>query len=155
MTLRSPDFESGASASFTTPAGGGLSVQYNRGQPSMTRLGRSLVVTGELTSDEDVAIDGQMHGRVSVRDATVTVGEHAHVDADVRCARAQIHGTVTGTVSATHHIQLHASAQVNGNLSANHVVIADGAHFGGRIDMDQRTIAARVAHFKAGQQSSS
>ena len=121
----------------------------------MTRLGRSLVVTGELTSDEDIAIDGQVHGHVSVRDATVTVGEHAHVDADIRCARAQIHGTVTGTVSATQHIQLHASAHVNGNLSANQVVIADGAQFGGRIDMDQRTIAARVAHFKAEQQSSS
>ncbi len=121
----------------------------------MTRLGRSLVLTGELTSDEDVAIDGQVHGRVSVRDATVTVGEHAQVDADVRCGRAQIHGTVTGTVSATQHIQLHASAHVNGDLSANQVVIADGARFDGRIDMDQRTIAARVAHFKAEQQSSS
>lgn len=117
----------------------------------MTRLGRSLVVTGELTSDEDVAIDGQMHGRVSVRDATVTVGEHAHVDADVRCARAQIRGRVNGTISATERIELHASADVNGNLSANHVVIADGAQFGGRIDMDQRTIAAKVAQYKSGQ----
>jgi cytoskeletal protein CcmA (bactofilin family) len=120
----------------------------------MTHLGRSLVVTGELTSDEDVAIEGHIHGRVSVPDATVTIGEHAHVDADVRCARAQIYGKVTGTVSATQHIQLHPSATVSGNLSANHVVIADGAQFGGRIDMDQRTIAARVAHFKAAQQSS-
>ena len=120
----------------------------------MTRLGRSLVITGELTSDEDVAIDGQVHGRVSARDATVTVGEHGRVDADVRCARALVHGTFSGTISATERIHLHASAQVNGNLSANHVVIADGARFGGRIDMDQRTIAARVAHFKAGQQSS-
>jgi hypothetical protein len=31
------------------------------------------------------------------------------------------------------------------------VVVADGAQFNGRIDMDQRTIAARVAHFKASQ----
>ena len=120
----------------------------------MTRLGRSLVITGELTSDEDVAIDGQIHGRVSVRDATVTIGEHAHVAADVRCARAHVHGKVTGSISATERIQLHASANVNGSLSANHVVIADGAQFGGRIDMDQRTIAVRVAQFKAGQASS-
>jgi cytoskeletal protein CcmA (bactofilin family) len=120
----------------------------------MTRLGRSLVITGELTSDEDVAIDGQVHGRVSVRDATVTIGEHASVDADVRCGRAQILGKVTGTVSATERIELHASANVLGNLSANHVVIADGAQFGGRIDMDQRTIAARVAHYKAEQTNS-
>jgi cytoskeletal protein CcmA (bactofilin family) len=115
----------------------------------MTRIGRTLVVTGELTSDEDIAIDGQLHGRVSVRDATLILGEHAHVEADVRGARIEVCGKLTGTVSATERIELHASANVEGSLSANQVVIADGARFEGRIDMDQRTIAARVAQFKA------
>ena len=34
-------------------------------------------------------------------------------------------------------------------ISANQVVITDAATFNGRIDMDQRTIAARVAKYKA------
>jgi cytoskeletal protein CcmA (bactofilin family) len=119
----------------------------------MTHLGRSLVLTGELTSDEDIAIDGQVHGHVFVRDATLTIGEDAHVEADVRSARVQVRGKVTGTISATERIELFASAEVAGNLSANQVVIADGARFGGRIDMDQRTIAARVAQFRAEQAS--
>jgi cytoskeletal protein CcmA (bactofilin family) len=112
-----------------------------------------LILTGELTSDEDVAIDGQIHGRVSVRNSTLTVGEHGLVDAEVRCARLQVRGKVTGVVSASERIELLPSAEVAGDLSANHVVIADGARFDGRIDMDQRTIAARVAHFKAEQGS--
>lgn len=119
----------------------------------MTRLGRSLVVTGELTSDEDIAIDGQVHGRLSVREATLTIGEHAHVEADIRGARIEVHGKVTGSISATERIQLHASAEVDGSLSANQVVIADGARFDGRIDMDQRTIAVKVAQFKAAHAS--
>ena len=117
----------------------------------MTRLGPSLVLTGELTSDEDVSVEGEIHGHVIVRDSTLTVGERAHVEADVRCARAQVRGRVTGTIAASERIELFASAEVAGNLSANHVVIADGAQFGGRIDMDQRTIAAKVAQYKAGQ----
>jgi cytoskeletal protein CcmA (bactofilin family) len=119
----------------------------------MTRLGRSLVVTGEVTSDEDIAIDGQVHGRVAVREATLTIGEHARVEADIRGARIDVHGKVTGSVSATERIHLHASAEVDGSLSANQVVITDGAQFEGRIDMDQRTIAVRVAQFKAGRAS--
>jgi cytoskeletal protein CcmA (bactofilin family) len=115
----------------------------------MTRLGRSLVVTGELTSDEDIAIDGQVHGRVSVREATLTIGEHARVEADIRGARVEVRGQVTGSIAATERIALHASADVEGSLSANQVVIADGAKFEGRIDMDQRTIAVKVAQFKA------
>jgi cytoskeletal protein CcmA (bactofilin family) len=117
----------------------------------MTRLGRSLVITGELTSDEDVLIEGDMNGHVVLRAATLTIGEHAHIEAELRAARVQVRGTVTGSISATERIELFASAQVVGNLSANHVVIADGAQFGGRVDMDQRTIAARVAQFRAGQ----
>ena len=117
----------------------------------MTHLGRSLVLTGELTCDEDIAIDGQVHGHVSVRGATLTIGEHARVDAEVRGVRVQVRGRVTGSISASERIELHASAEVEGNLSANQVVIADGARFGGSIDMDQRTIAAKVAQFKAEQ----
>src|SRR5687767_12846251 len=117
----------------------------------MTRLGRSLVLTGELTSDEDVLVEGQMHGHVVLRDATLTIGEHARIEAEVRGARVQVRGMVTGSISATERIELFASAQVAGNLSANHVIIADGAQFGGRIDMDQRTLAARVAQFRADQ----
>ena len=117
----------------------------------MTRLGRSLVVTGDVTSDEDVTIDGEVHGRVSVRDAMLTIGEHARVEAEVRGARVLVQGTVTGTVSATERIELGASANVTGTLSADQVVIVDGAQFGGRIDMAQRTIARQVAQFKADQ----
>jgi len=117
----------------------------------MTRLGRSLIITGELTSDEDIAIDGTVRGHILVRAAALTIGEHAEVEAEVRCVRVDVRGRFKGTLSASERIQLHPSAVVAGDLSANQVVIADGAQFGGRIDMDQRTIAARVARFKAEQ----
>ena len=117
----------------------------------MTRLGRSLVIIGDLTSDEPVAIDCTVTGPVLVRGATLTVTADATIEGDVRCGRAEVHGTVIGTISAGERIELFATADVLGDLSANQVVIADGAQFGGRIDMGQRTIAARVARFKAEQ----
>jgi len=115
----------------------------------MTTIGASLVITGELISDEDLTINGRIDGPVSVRSGTLTIGEEAHIHSDVRGARVVVHGAVDGTIAATERIELHPSAVVSGSLSANQVVIAEAATFNGRIDMDQRTIAAKVAQYKA------
>jgi cytoskeletal protein CcmA (bactofilin family) len=117
----------------------------------MTSIGRSLVITGELTSDEDVAIGGRMHGPISIRNGSLTIRDTARLDGDIRATRVVVQGSVDGTIAASERIELQASARVRGSLSANHVVLADGATFNGRIDMDRRTIAAKVAQYKAAQ----
>ena len=117
----------------------------------MTRIGATIVITGELTCGEDVTVDGRIDGQLVVRDAALTIGERAQVDATVRGARIVVRGLVNGAISASERIELTATATVDGSLSANRVVVAEGAQFNGRIDMDQRTIAARVAQYKAAQ----
>ena len=117
----------------------------------MTSIGESLVITGELTSDEDLAVGGCIHGPVLVRNGALTVTGTARLDGDVRAARVIVQGAVKGNVAATERIELQPSAIVSGSLSANHIVVADGATFNGRIDMDRRTIAAKVARYKAAQ----
>jgi cytoskeletal protein CcmA (bactofilin family) len=116
----------------------------------MARIGRSVVITGEITSDEDLQIDGQFRGQIHLREtAALTIGPDAQVEADLRGARITVLGTVNGNIAATERIELGASANVTGNLSANHVVLVDGTRFHGRIDMDRRTIAVKVAQYKA------
>jgi len=117
----------------------------------MTNLGATIVITGELTSSEDVTIDGRIDGLLLVRDAALTIGERAQIQAEVRGARVVVHGLVNGAISASERIELTPTATVAGSLSASRVVMADGAHFNGRIDMDRRTIAASVAQFRPGQ----
>ena len=117
----------------------------------MTTIGRSIVITGELASEEDILLDGRVRGHVIVRNASLTLGEQARVEADIRGAKVLVKGAVQGSIAATVRIELAPTASVNGSLSANEVVIADGATFNGRIDMDQRTIAAKIAQFKATQ----
>lgn len=115
----------------------------------MASIGRSVVITGEITSDEDLEIDGQIRGQIHLREtAALTIGPDAQVEADLRGARITVLGTVNGNIAATERIELGASANVTGNLSANHVVLVDGTRFHGRIDMDRRTIAAKVAQYK-------
>lgn len=117
----------------------------------MTSIGATIVITGELTSTEDITVEGRVDGRLLVRDALLTIGERAQIQADVRGARVVVSGFVTGAISASERIELTATATVDGSLSANRVIVEDGAQFNGRIDMDQRTIAARIAKYKASQ----
>jgi cytoskeletal protein CcmA (bactofilin family) len=115
----------------------------------MTIIGPSVCFSGELTSTEDLRIDGQVSGHVLVRGASLTIGDSGRVRADVRGARVLVRGHVSGSIVARDRIELASSARVSGSLSANRIVIADGAQFTGRIDMDQRTIAVRLAQYKA------
>src|SRR5215203_890932 len=115
----------------------------------MPTIGRSVVITGDVTSDEDLRIEGHVRGRIIVRNGTLVIGPGAQLQADIRGQRVRIEGSVRGTISASERIELTSSSTVVGNLSANRVVVSDGASFNGRIDMDQRTIAARVAQYKA------
>lgn len=119
----------------------------------MTHIGRSVVIDGEFISDEDLTIDGTLKGNVQIRDATLTIGEPARVEADIHGSRVIIHGTVRGSITASARIELGPEARVQGNLSADQVVIADGARFDGRIDMGRRTVALKMAQYKASQAS--
>ena len=117
----------------------------------MTHIGKSVAFEGELTSDEDLRFDGTLKGHIHMREATLTIGETATVDADIRAKHVVVHGTVQGSISAGQRIELAATATVNGSLTAERVVIADGAHFNGGVDMARRTIATKMAQYKAGQ----
>jgi cytoskeletal protein CcmA (bactofilin family) len=119
----------------------------------MTTIGVLAAFSGDLTSDEDLTIEGQFEGHILVRNAIVVVAASAHVTANIRGLRVFVGGTVEGSIVASERIELTSGADVHGSLSANQVVIADGARFNGRIDMGRRTIAALVSHYKAAQSS--
>jgi cytoskeletal protein CcmA (bactofilin family) len=120
----------------------------------MTRIGRSLVITGEFECSEDLLIEGRVNGHLVVRDAQLTITTSGTVEAQVHGARVLVEGQVRGGITATERIELTTSSRVEGSLSADQVVLRDGARFDGGIDMRQRTIANRMAHFRADNGSS-
>ena len=115
----------------------------------MTTIGKCFVLKGELSSSEDLQFEGTLHGDLSVDDGTLTLGETASVNADIRAKQVIVHGTVQGSIAASERVELTATARVSGSLTAERVVIADGAFFGGDVYMGRRTIARRVAQYKA------
>ncbi len=117
----------------------------------MTHIGKFFVFKGELSSHEDLHFDGTLKGHLYIDDATLTLGETATVVADIRAKQVIVQGTVQGSIAAGDRIELTATAKVHGSLIAERVVIADGARLNGGVYMGRRTIARRVAQYRAGQ----
>jgi len=115
-----------------------------------TRIGRTLVISGELECSEDLLVEGRVNGHLTVRDAQLTITPTGTVDAQVHGTRVLVEGQLKGGITATERIELGSKSRVEGSLSADRVVMWEGARFDGGIDMRQRTIAAKMAQFRNG-----
>jgi len=100
-----------------------------------TLLGRTVVVQGQLSSGEDLQIEGQFEGNVNLDDHCLTVGTEGRVKAEIRARQVVILGSVTGNVAAREKIEIRRTGHVVGDLVAGTVAIEEGAYFKGSIDI--------------------
>lgn len=100
-----------------------------------TVIGAGITVDGEITSDEDVVVQGTLRGKLNAKDA-VTVENGGVVEADITGGPVSVGGTVTGNIHSSDRVDLQNGARVVGNVKATRITIADGAQFKGNVDMD-------------------
>ena len=100
-----------------------------------TVLGQTVVLKGELSANEDLLIEGQFEGTISLEDHCLTVGADGHVKAEIRARQVVILGAVEGNVVAREKIAIRRSGHVVGDIKAGAVAIEEGAYFKGSIDI--------------------
>jgi len=100
-----------------------------------TILGPSVALRGELTSDEDMVIEGQFDGTLHVGEHCVTVGAQGQVKAEIQASRVIVQGAVTGNITARERIEIRKTGRVLGDLMAAGIAIEDGAYFKGSIEI--------------------
>jgi cytoskeletal protein CcmA (bactofilin family) len=98
------------------------------------QFGASIFIKGELSAQEDVTIGGRLEGSINVKGHRVTVSAGAEVVADIEAAEIIVAGQMLGTARAGRRIELTATADVEGELHAPAVSVADGAVFQGRLE---------------------
>lgn len=104
------------------------------GKPA--RIGASLFFKGELQGEEDLIIEGRVEGRISIKQASVTVGDKGRVEADIEAASIQVAGLVKGNLTGADRVVLLESGRVEGNITAKSVILENGCRFKGSIDME-------------------
>ncbi len=109
----------------------------------MVNIGKSVLIKGELSGSEDLTIEGQVEGKIELRQNVLTIGPNARIKAEVSAKAVIVQGEVHGNVTATEKVDIRDAGSVEGDVSAPRVAIAEGAHFRGSIDMQQRTGAPK------------
>ncbi|SRR5712692_1171036 len=104
---------------------------------SPARLGPSLQVKGEITGNEDLQIDGQIEGSVSLGGHRLTVGRGAKVKAEIVAREVVVHGNVSGDLRARDRVEIKKDGSVVGDLTTARIMIEDGAYFKGHIEIDR------------------
>lgn len=98
-------------------------------------IGPSISIKGDVTGSEDLLIEGEIDGSVTLGDHAVGVGSEGRVKADIVGRVITVDGHVEGNLHAQEQIVLRGTAKVKGDIKAPRVVLEDGATFRGLVDM--------------------
>lgn len=104
-------------------------------QQESVSIGKSIVIKGEVSGSEDLTIEGQVEGKIELRDHILSVGASGRVQAHIVAKAIVVHGEVTGNLTAAEKVDIRENGAVDGDIVAPRVAIADGAKFRGSIDM--------------------
>lgn len=101
------------------------------------RLGKTVVIRGEVKGSEDLVIDGHVEGAISLAENRLTIGPNADVLADLSARDVLIQGRLKGNIVATGRVELRAGSAVEGDVRALRLAIEDNAMFRGKVDLTQ------------------
>lgn len=101
-------------------------------------IGESIRIEGDVRGDEDLLIEGEVEGQISLENHSVTVGRSGRIKADIRGRNISVDGKVQGNLFAEEQVIVRESGEVRGNITAPRVSLEDGSKFKGAIDMEPK-----------------
>lgn len=104
---------------------------------SLASLGSTIVVKGEISSDEDLQIDGKVEGNISLGGHRLTIGRGAHLNSEIHAREVIVYGSATGNLHARDRVEIKKDGQVIGDITTARISIEDGAHFKGSIEIER------------------
>lgn len=106
-------------------------------QPELpeTVVGSTLKVDGDLNSQGDLRIDGEVHGSIHT-EGSIIIGTEAKIFANITATNAEISGQVEGDLNIKNKTSLTETARVRGKIKTAELSISSGALFCGESVMD-------------------
>jgi len=105
------------------------------------RIGKSVVIRGEVKGSEDLFVDGRVEGTISLSESRLTIGPNAVLAADLTARDVLVQGQVQGNIVASGRVELRAGCAVTGDVRALRLAIEDNAVFRGKVDLTQGAAA--------------
>ena len=99
------------------------------------KIGRTLVIKGEITGSESLYIDGRVEGSITFKDHRVTVGRNGVVQANIAAREVVIMGKVTGNVECSDRVDIRSEGTLTGDVVSQRISVEDGAMLRGSVQL--------------------
>ena len=112
-------------------------VMSKTNQPDSTSvnlLGAGTTIVGDIKSNGDIRIDGNLSGSLNTKGKLV-IGSTGSVDGEIVCQNADISGTIKGKITVNELLSLKATSKLTGDIITNKLAIEPGANFSGTCSM--------------------
>ena len=104
--------------------------------PAETVVGPSVKIQGDLNSEGNIKIEGQVNGKVKTSQSVFVI-PGAKIAADIIAGNAIIGGEVQGNLKISGHLVLQSTAKILGDIACTVLRVEDGAQFSGKCIMGQ------------------
>jgi cytoskeletal protein CcmA (bactofilin family) len=106
-------------------------METNTNLNEVSRLSEGAVFKGEITTPNDIRIDGQVEGCIKSK-GRIVVGENAKVNGDIICTNVDFSGTMNkGTFYVQDTLSLKPGCSVDGDLRFKRLQVDLDAKFNG------------------------
>lgn len=106
-----------------------------QGMGQLARIGKSVSIKGEISGSEDIYVDGQVEGSISLGGNSLTVGPDGRVRANITAKNVAVSGSLEGNLQVSERTEMRKSAVVNGDVQTRRIAIEEGAYFKGKLEI--------------------
>lgn len=103
----------------------------------MTFIGEGTRISGDMSVEHDLRVEGAIRGQVSVG-GTLVLSVTGSIEGDVTARSAALAGRLVGNIHVQEKLVLEEKSVLQGDLVARELVVQEGAIFQGTCSMDSR-----------------
>lgn len=93
-------------------------------------------IKGNISSQGDIRIDGNMVGNLSAK-GKVVIGDNGKIEGQVEAANVEVAGLIKGKVMVSELLNMKGSARIEGDIVARKLAVEPGAIFTGSCSMGE------------------
>lgn len=100
-------------------------------------LTRLLTIKGEITGQDELLIDGEVHGKIRLHGGKLTIGPNGRVTAEIEAREVIVRGEVTGNIKGHDRVQIAATGRATGEISTRLISIEEGAEVHVQVNLEK------------------
>jgi cytoskeletal protein CcmA (bactofilin family) len=99
-------------------------------------IGKAVTIKGDIYSEEDLVVEGEVEGTIEVKDHMLTIGVNGKTRAStIRARDVVVMGSVHGNIECAQKLTVRKEGKLVGDVRTAGIVIDDEAYFKGSIDI--------------------